>query len=173
MRSIVPSKTSQARRRAFYSRRDDMITEHTVETPVAKLTDIPDRGMSTVKVGNYETLVPLILTADTIEDYATAVALALRQRGERAWLPMLQQHSSRLPQLGLEMSSLHAHVGTNDLIPTSEWVQFQRLWWRWQAPNDSVSPMRWYLTAAWSATQEPATLSEAVDLCMQELMLLS
>lgn len=56
MRSIVPSKTSQARRRAFYSRRDDMITEHTVETPVAKLTDIPDRGMSTVKVGNYQIL---------------------------------------------------------------------------------------------------------------------
>ena len=118
---------------------------------------------------------PLVLTADTIEDYAAAVALTLRQRGSqddhkgRPYLPVLLPFGSRLPELQMETKSLHEYVGMNDLIPTVDWVSFQRLWLRWQAPLDRVAPMRWYLSAAWRSTRPPSELTESVDRCMQEL----
>ncbi len=112
---------------------------------------------------------PCVLAADTVEDYAAGVALTLRQQSSISWLPVLLPRGSRLPQLDRETRSMHAYVGTSDLIPTSEWVSFQRLWLRWQAPLDYVAPMRWYLTAAWPSIRPPTELTETVDQCMQEL----
>ncbi len=116
-----------------------------------------------------EKLLPKVLTADTMEDYATAVALTLRQRAGVSWLPMLLPRGSRLPDLQIELSSLHDYVGVDEYIPKAEWTPFQRLWLRWQAPLDFVAPMRWYLTAAWPSTETPTSLTASVDTCLQEL----
>lgn len=112
---------------------------------------------------------PLVLKADTLEDYATAVALTLRQGRGVSWLPILLPRTSRLPKLEVEMESLHAHVGANDLIETQAWSAFQKLWLRWQAPLDYVEPMRWYLTAAWPAPGLPTQHTETIDQFMQML----
>lgn len=114
---------------------------------------------------------PLVLTADIVEDYAPAVALALRQRQQESlrWLPVLLPSGSRLPQLQMRTNSLHSHVGMNELVPTADWVAFQKLWFRWQAPRDHVPPMRWYLTAAWPSSSPPTDLAAVVDQCLQQL----
>src|SRR5438067_3407616 len=50
-----------------------------------------------------------------------------------------------------------------------DWIDLQRLWHRWHAPRDFVSPMRWYLTAAWPDRRRLGALAEPVDACLQEL----
>lgn len=124
---------------------------------------------SFLSVQNKDMPFPLVLAADTIEDYATAVALTLRQRSSVSWLPVLLPSGSRLPKLACTTASLHVHVGANQLIATQEWIAFQKLWLRWHAPLDYVDPLRWYLTAAWPSSEPPTGVTEVIDHYMQQL----
>jgi hypothetical protein len=113
-----------------------------------------------------------LLLAEVVEDYAVAVALALRRGGEAGWLPVLQPVDSRLGPLPFTGDAVHDRLEADPGIDVGEWTAFQRLWYRWHAPSDHLPVMRWYLTAAWPAAgRPPAALSEPVDGCLQELEL--
>ena len=112
-----------------------------------------------------------LLTAEVVEDYGVAVALALRGHGP-GWLPVLRPADSRLAPLPFPGDSVHDEVGAGTALDAAGWAAFQRLWYRWHTPHDRLPVMRWYLTAAWPAAGEPpAALAEPVDACLQELAL--
>lgn len=112
-----------------------------------------------------------VLTADGVDDYAVAVALALRHGRELGWLPVLRPPGSRLPEPPFAVASLHQRLALGLGLDRAEWTDFQRLWYRWHAPLDRVPPMRWHLTAAWPERRRPAELAAEVDGCLQELAL--
>jgi hypothetical protein len=131
--------------------------ESVLEEPTAAQAAAPAAG------------IPALLAADNLEDYAVAVALALRRRGAPAFLPVLASRQSRLPDLPFPSQPLHEQVAGGGLLAGRDWRSFQVLWHRWLAPRDMVPPMRWYLTASWPSSDPPEQLGEAVDGCLQEL----
>jgi hypothetical protein len=104
-----------------------------------------------------------LVVADSVDDYAIALAIAIADEALERWAPALR--------FGREPSgvSLHREVIFNRLFSRERWRTFQELWYRWRSPRDYVSPMQWYLAALDGRIHGDArAISAAVDGWMQE-----
>lgn len=97
---------------------------------------------------------PELVAVDGPDDYAVALAVAVAREALGEWVPVL----------GAGDTELHAELETGRLFPPETWRTYQQLWYRWQAPHDSVSPRQWYLAALAGRTCDTAEeISETVD----------
>ncbi|HEV3001884.1 MAG TPA: hypothetical protein VGW75_14175 [Solirubrobacteraceae bacterium] len=106
-----------------------------------------------------------LLVAETVDDYAVALAAAVADGALGRWAPVL----GGVPVPGA--ASLHEAVVAGEPIAPERWRELSELWYRWQAPRDHVSPMRWYFSAlAAAAGLAPGgeEAAELVDRWLQE-----
>lgn len=116
---------------------------------------------------------PLLVVAETLDDYAVSLGTASAGRALRDWTPVLVPPGESLPE-GVETVPLHGEIVSERLFARDTWRAYQRLWYRWLAPRDFVAPMRWYLAGlAGRSGVAVDHISERTDLWLQEQSALS
>lgn len=108
-----------------------------------------------------------LLLAETVDDYAIAVGVAIADGALGEWAPVLRADGGDAPA---GASSLHEAVVAGNPFAPERWRELEELWFRWQAPRDHVSPMRWYFAALAAAELPPGgeEAAELVDRWLQE-----
>jgi hypothetical protein len=108
---------------------------------------------------------PLLVAAETLADYAAALACCIAGDRRCEWAPIACSGTAPAGSV-----PLHGEVAAGHLFNLETWSVYERLWYRWLAPRDFVPPTSWLFAAIAGRSGGGAEhISASVDRWLQEL----